>query len=205
MTTSHPPDHPFKSHRPASAMLLAAGRGERMRPLTDVTPKPLLPVRGKPLMQWPLEGLARGGVPSVVINTAWLGGQIPAHFGDAFSVPGLPLVGLHYSDEGRDFGGALETAGGIVRALWLRFRITSRRIEVNGGWLGRERTQVVYSQIREVRSVPRGFGLWGDMVLVLNDGSKLEMRSVPNFRGVEAYIEERRAAKKAAAPKGMAA
>jgi MurNAc alpha-1-phosphate uridylyltransferase len=98
-------------------MLLAAGRGERMRPLTDTTPKPLLPVRGKPLMQWPLEGLARGGVPAVVINTAWLGAQIPAHFGDAFSIPGLPPVGLHYSDEGRDFGGALETAGGIVRAL----------------------------------------------------------------------------------------
>jgi len=117
MTTSHPPDPLVKPPRPASAMLLAAGRGERMRPLTDTTPKPLLPVRGKPLMQWPLEGLARGGVPSVVINTAWLGGQIPAHFGDAFSVPGLPLVGLHYSDEGRDFGGALETAGGIVRAL----------------------------------------------------------------------------------------
>ena len=117
MTTSHPPDPLVKPPRPASAMLLAAGRGERMRPLTDTTPKPLLPVRGKPLMQWPLEGLARGGVPCVVINTAWLGGQIPAHFGDAFSVPGLPPVGLHYSDEGRDFGGALETAGGIVRAL----------------------------------------------------------------------------------------
>ena len=76
---------------------------------------------------------------------------------------------------------------------------------MNGGWLGRERTQVVYSQIREVRCVSRALGLWGDMVVVLSDGSKLEMRSVPNFRGVEAYIEERRAAKKAAAPKGMAA
>ena len=117
MTTSHPTDRLDKPAHTASAMLLAAGRGERMRPLTDVTPKPLLPVRGKPLMQWPLEGLARGGVQSVVINTAWLGGQIPAHFGDAYSVPGLPPVGLHYSDEGRDFGGALETAGGIVRAL----------------------------------------------------------------------------------------
>jgi len=64
-----------------------------------------------------LEGLARGGVPAVVINTAWLGEQIPAHFGDTFSVPGFPPVGLRYSHEGRDFGGALETAGGIVRAL----------------------------------------------------------------------------------------
>jgi len=85
--------------------------------------------------------------------------------------------------------------GAIVRALWLRYRITSRRIELNGGWLGRDRTQVVYSQIREVRSVPRGFGAWGDMVLVLNDGSKLEMRSVPRFRELEAYIEERRQAR----------
>ena len=106
---------------------------------------------------------------------------------------GLTLIGIPFA------------VGGIVRALLLRFRITSRRIEVNGGWLGRERTQVVYSQIREVRCVSRALCLWGDMVVVLSDGSKLEMRSVPNFRGVEAYIEERRAAKKAAAPKGMAA
>jgi hypothetical protein len=85
--------------------------------------------------------------------------------------------------------------GAIVRALWLRYRITSRRIEVNGGWLGRDRSQVVYSQIREVRSVPRGLGAWGDMVLVLNDGTKLEMRSVPRFRELETYIEERRQAR----------
>ena len=93
---------------------------------------------------------------------------------------GLTLIGIPFA------------VGAIVRALWLRFRITSRR------------TQVVYSQIREVRSVPRGFGLWGDMVLVLNDGSKLEMRSVPGFRELETYIEERRQAK-SSTPKGMAA
>jgi len=97
---------------PAQAMVLAAGRGERMRPLTDATPKPLLPVQGKPLMQWTLEGLARGGVSSTVINTAWLGAQVPAHFGERFGT-----MGLSYSHEGVDFGGALETAGGIVRAL----------------------------------------------------------------------------------------
>lgn len=96
----------------------------------------------------------------------------------AFTLVGIPLA-----------------VGAIVRALWLRYRITSRRIELNGGWLGRDRTQVVYSQIREVRSVPRGFGSWGDMVLVLNDGSKLEMRSVPRFRELETYIEERRQAR----------
>jgi len=95
---------------------------------------------------------------------------------------GLTLIGLPFA------------VAALVRALWLRYRITSRRIEVNGGWMGRERTQVVYSQIREVRSAPRGLGSWGDMVLVLEDGSKLEMRSVPRFREAESYIEERRKA-----------
>ncbi|MFN9056505.1 MAG: PH domain-containing protein, partial [Cyanobacteriota bacterium] len=95
---------------------------------------------------------------------------------------GLTLIGIPFA------------IAALVRAIWLRYRITSRRIEVNGGWLGRDRTQVVYSQIREVRSAPRGWGTWGDMVLVLGDGSKLEMRSVPGFREVEAYIEERRQA-----------
>ena len=80
-----------------------------------------------------------------------------------------------------------------MRALWLRFRITSRRVEVSGGWLGRDRTQVVYSQIREVRSAPRGLGFWGDMVLVLTDGMKLEMRAVPNYKEAEAFIRERMA------------
>ena len=94
--------------------------------------------------------------------------------------------------------------GAIVRALWLRYRITSRRISVSGGWLGRDRTQVVYSQIQEVLSVPRGFGAWGDMVLVLNDGSRLEMRSVPRFRELEAFIEERRQAR-ASAPSARSA
>jgi N-acetyl-alpha-D-muramate 1-phosphate uridylyltransferase len=97
----------------AQAMVLAAGRGERMRPLTDTTPKPLLRVRGKPLMQWPLEALARGGFADVLINTAWLGDQIEQTFGAVFS----PNVSLIYSPEGRDFGTALETAGGIARAL----------------------------------------------------------------------------------------
>jgi MurNAc alpha-1-phosphate uridylyltransferase len=97
----------------ARAMVLAAGRGERMRPLTDATPKPLLDVRGKPLMQWPLEALAAGGFSSVVVNTAWLGEQIEARFGAG----GSALPSIAYSHEGRDFGDALETAGGIVRTL----------------------------------------------------------------------------------------
>jgi MurNAc alpha-1-phosphate uridylyltransferase len=101
----------------AQAMILAAGRGERMRPLTDATPKPLLSVRGQPLMQWPMQALARGGFVCQLINTAWLGEQIPAHFGERVTWPGLPEVQLTYSHEGQDFGQALETAGGIVRAL----------------------------------------------------------------------------------------
>ena len=83
------------------------------------------------------------------------------------------------------------TVGAILRALWLRFRITSRRVSVNGGWLGRDKTQVAYSQLKEVLSVPRGLGSWGDIVLILKDGSRLEMRSVPNFRPTEKYIIER--------------
>ena len=119
--------------RPAiPALLLAAGRGERMRPLTDTTPKPLLQVQGKPLLQWHLEALSRAGCASALINTAWLGAQIEARFGSRFDAPPSTIaaatasitatvtaapVSLHYSHEGRDFGGALETAGGIVRAL----------------------------------------------------------------------------------------
>lgn len=112
-------------------MLLAAGRGERMRPLTDHTPKPLLAVQGKPLMQWHLEALARGGFDNVVVNTAWLGEQIADKYPRIFSpqpssdIPeqlqnqeqAATTVHIQYSHEGRDFGGALETTGGIVRAL----------------------------------------------------------------------------------------
>jgi MurNAc alpha-1-phosphate uridylyltransferase len=98
------------------AMLLAAGRGERMRPLTDHTPKPLLPLRGRPLIEWLLEALARDGVREVLVNTAWLEDQFPARLGDG-SRFGLRI---EYSCEGRDHGGALETAGGIAKALpWL--------------------------------------------------------------------------------------
>ena len=98
---------------------------------------------------------------------------------------GFTLIGLPF------------TIGAVVRALWLRFRITTRRVSVSGGWMGKEKTQVVYRQIKEVRTVPRGFGAWGDMVLVLNDGARLEMRSVPNFREIETFILERIAARAA--------
>lgn len=88
------------------------------------------------------------------------------------------------------------TIGAIVRAIWLRYRITNRRITVEGGWMGRERSDIVYREIASVATVPRGLGLWGDMVLTLTDGSRLEMRSVPKFRELEDYINERVAEKK---------
>ena len=105
-----------------------------MRPLSDHTPKPMLPVHGKPLMQWAMESMQRAGVQDLVVNTAWLGEQIPKHFGSCFdgaattpsrksedidraATATLKPMQMHYSQEGVDFGGALETAGGIVRAL----------------------------------------------------------------------------------------
>lgn len=91
------------------AMIFAAGRGERMRPLTDVTPKPLLEVGGKPLIVWQIEALARAGIRRIVINHAWLGAQIPAYLGDGSRYG----VQLYYSAELV----ALETAGGIAQAL----------------------------------------------------------------------------------------
>lgn len=92
------------------AMILAAGRGERMRPLTDRCPKPLLPVAGKPLIVWHLERLARAGWREIVINHAHLGNQIEDLLGDG-AAWGLAIL---YSAEP---AGALETAGGIANAL----------------------------------------------------------------------------------------
>ena len=91
-------------------MILAAGRGERMRPLTDRTPKPLLSVRGEPLIERHVKALVRAGFTELVINLAWLGAQIRSFLGDG------SRYGAHirYSDEGP---AALETAGGIFNAL----------------------------------------------------------------------------------------
>ena len=118
-----PPRRPSPPHLPSytegmttTAIVLAAGRGERMRPLTDHTPKPLLQVRGKALIEWHLEALARAGVRDVVVNTAWLEDRFPTALGTGERY-GLRL---HYSMEGRDHGGALETAGAIATAApWL--------------------------------------------------------------------------------------
>ncbi|MFQ4137585.1 PH domain-containing protein [Nodosilinea sp. PGN35] len=83
------------------------------------------------------------------------------------------------------------TVGAITRALWLRYRITNRRISVTGGWQGRDRTDLIYNEISKIVTVPRGLGLWGDMVVTLKDGSRLELRSMPRFREVYEYINER--------------
>lgn len=91
------------------AMILAAGFGKRLRPLTEHTPKPLLEVRGKPLIVYHLEALARAGIKEVVINTAWLGEKLEAYLGDG-SQYGL---GIAWSREAEP----LETGGGIYRAL----------------------------------------------------------------------------------------
>ncbi|MBD2694512.1 PH domain-containing protein [Anabaena catenula] len=107
------------------------------------------------------------------------------HIGDLILnlLIGLTLIGIPL------------TVGAIVRALWLRFRITDRRISVIGGWMGGDRTDVIYSEIVKVVKVPRGIGLWGDMVLTLKNGTRLEMRAVPKFLEVYDYINERIAAK----------
>ncbi|KGG16369.1 MULTISPECIES: PH domain-containing protein [unclassified Prochlorococcus] len=91
---------------------------------------------------------------------------------------GITLIGLPF------------TFGALVRALWVRFKITNKRISVTGGWMGKDKSQIAYSQIKEVRSIPRGLGSYGDMVLVMEDNARLELRSMPNFREVENFINQ---------------
>ncbi|WAL62532.1 PH domain-containing protein [Thermocoleostomius sinensis] len=107
------------------------------------------------------------------------------HIGDLIInlLVGLTIVGLPL------------TIGAVVRALWLRYRITDRRISVTGGWMGRDRSDIIYSEIVKVVTVPRGLGTWGDMVLTLRDGSRLELRAVPKFREVYEYINQKLSAK----------
>lgn len=116
------------------AMILAAGLGTRMRPLTDHLPKPLLEVGGKPLIVWHIEALARAGITELVINTAWLGDKLEAALGDGQRYG----VSIRWSHEGEP----LETAGGLIKALpllgtepfvvingdiWLRYKLASLR------------------------------------------------------------------------------
>jgi len=91
------------------AMILAAGRGERMKPLTDNCPKPLLTVRGIPLIEYHINALAKIGISEIVINHAWLGQKLIDYLGDGSQWQ----VKIHFSEEHQ----ALETAGGIIKAL----------------------------------------------------------------------------------------
>ncbi len=95
---------------PVKAMILAAGRGNRLRPLTDTLPKPLIPVCGKPLIEYHIEKLAAIGITEIVINHAWLGGVLEEQLGTGERWG----INIHYSPEPE---GGLETAGGIIKAL----------------------------------------------------------------------------------------
>ncbi len=105
--SNHSPSLPAPGLR---ALILAAGRGQRMRPLTDHTPKPLLALAGKPIITWQIERLRDAGIVDLVINLGWLGAHIPAALGDGRA------LGVHiaYSEEPQD---AYETGGGIATAL----------------------------------------------------------------------------------------
>jgi MurNAc alpha-1-phosphate uridylyltransferase len=131
------------------AMVLAAGRGERMRPITDRIPKPLVPVAGKPLIGYHLEALARAGIRDIVINLSWLGSQIR----EALASGERYGVSITYSDEGPV---PLETGGGIFRALQ---------------WLGSEPFLVVNGDIWtdfDFRSIALAPGAHACLVLVPN-------------------------------------
>ena len=103
------------------ALILAAGRGQRMRPLTDSTPKPLLKVRGQALIDWHIQALAAGGFTRLIINTDWLGEQFSPYLQNQIDLQpnsyGVKPLLISHSNEGVDFGAALETAGGVARAL----------------------------------------------------------------------------------------
>jgi MurNAc alpha-1-phosphate uridylyltransferase len=164
------------------AMLLAAGRGERMRPITDSTPKPLVPVGGRPLIAWHLAALARAGIREVVINLSWLGAQVRATLGDGRDY-GLAIT---YSDEGPV---PLETGGGIFRAVPLLgpgpFLVVNADI-----WTDIDFAAVALEEHAHARLLlipnpphhPRGdFGLEGDLV-VTRDTDRYTYSGVGMYR-----------------------
>ena len=82
------------------------------------------------------------------------------------------------------------TVAAIVRSLWLRYLITDRRVSVTSGWMGRDRTDIIYRDIAKIAKMPRGIGLWGDIVITLNNRTRLELRAIPNFREVSEYCRK---------------
>ena len=152
--------------RPRTAMILAAGRGERMRPLTDTQPKPLLRIRGKPLIERHIERLAQAGIERIVINLAWLGWMIRDYLGDG-SRHG---VSIRYSEESPH---PLETAGGIFRALPLLgpdpFLVVNADIFTDYGFervsLGEERDAHLVLVPNPPQHARGDFGLEGDVAV----------------------------------------
>jgi len=148
------------------AMLLAAGRGERMRPITDSLPKPLVPVAGKPLIAWHLTALARAGSREVVINLSWLGERLRAALGDGSAYG----VSISWSDEGPV---PLETGGGILRAVPLLgpgpFLVVNADIWTDMDFVALALAAQAHAHLVLVPNPPhhpRGdFGLDGDLVV----------------------------------------
>ena len=164
------------------AMVLAAGRGERMRPITDTVPKPLVRVGGRPLIAWHLAALARAGVREVVINLSWLGEQLRTALGAGADF-GLRIT---YSEEGPV---PLETGGGIFRALPLLgpepFLVLSGDIwtDIDLGSVQLEpEAQAHLVLIPNPPHHPRGdFGLEGNVV-VQRDSERLTYANVGIYR-----------------------
>ena len=164
------------------AMLLAAGRGERMRPITDSLPKPLVPVAGKPLIAWHLAALARAGYREVVVNTSWLAAQLHEALGDG-SAWG---VSISWSDEGPV---PLETGGGIFRAVPLLgpgpFLVVNADIWTDIDFAALSLEDGAHAHLVLVPNPPhnvRGdFGLDGDLV-VSRDTDRFTYSGVGMFR-----------------------
>ena len=164
------------------AMLLAAGRRERMRPITDSLPKPLVPVAGRPLIAWHLGALARANFREVVINTSWLAPQLHAALGD-----GSPWgVSISWSDEGQV---PLETGGGIFRAVPLLgpgpFLVVNADIWTDIDFATLSLENGAHAHLVLVPNPPhnsRGdFGLDGDLV-VSRDADRFTYSGVGMFR-----------------------
>jgi N-acetyl-alpha-D-muramate 1-phosphate uridylyltransferase len=153
------------------AMLLAAGRGERMRPLTDSVPKPLLKAGGRSLIEWNLAALARAGIREVIVNVSWLGGQLRAALGDGREFG----IRIHWSEEGPV---PLETGGGILHALPLLgrepFLLASSDIwsDIDFARLRLEPDAAAHLLlVPNPPHLPRGdFGLEGDLVVERDSG-----------------------------------
>lgn len=169
------------------AMILAAGRGERMRPLTDTVPKPLLRVGGRALIEYSLEGLARAGIREVVINTAWRGRQIRDFLGGGRRYG----LNIHYSDES---SGRLDTGGGILQALPMLgegpFLVTNADVFTNfsHGRLVRHAGHMAAAELAHLVLVPNPV-YRGEGDFDLNAG-RVGNRGVYTFAGIGVYRPE---------------